>query len=103
MTGYPDFLALNVSVRKNNMCGIYFINGKTVTSIGDLKQHVDVNNCIDRNYMKFRSVTPLRDTECLCPIDPIQVAMLLDTSVVCDPNRGFYTFLPERYNSILPM
>lgn len=79
------------------MCHTYFINDKCVTTIGELKEHIDPITCIDSSYfLEGVIVTEFSDTECLCPIDPLLVAVRTDQLVLCDPIWHEYTFIKRK-------
>ena len=73
------------------MCATYFINKKEVSTIGELRKHVDPKTCLEE-YVHLDIGAELIDESCLCDIDPLLVAMRLDKLVLCDPAQAFYTF-----------
>lgn len=72
------------------MCQTFFYNGKQIATIGELKSFCsDVQYCMSDHARDSREP---KDTDCLCDIDPIYVAMKTDMVVICDPNREEYSF-----------
>ena len=72
------------------MCAIFYIQNKEITDIQQLKEHVDPIACLE--HWAIEQVESFKDTDCLCYIDPLVVAMKLGKKVLSDVNLGFYTF-----------
>jgi hypothetical protein len=75
------------------MCATFFINKQAVSSIGELRKHVNPGDCISEvDRQEGKDTFDLIEEECLCCIDPLLVALRLDKLVLCDPAQAFYTF-----------
>lgn len=73
------------------MCATYFFNNKDISTVGELEKILDapIQEVLERDAPS--DWNPEKG-DCLCYVDPLQVAMRLDKLVLCDPALSFYTF-----------
>lgn len=76
------------------MCTTFYIEEEEVTSIGQLKNYVQLDEFCVAEFVDDRKamLDSFRDSECLCHIDPITIALRLHSKMIFDPDWGNFTF-----------
>ena len=69
------------------MCQTFYIEEEEVTSVGQLKNYLQLDEFCIAEWVEGKKamLDCLTENDCLCNIDPVTIAIRLDSKVTFDP------------------